>query len=56
MIDLMARKSIKQGLGFDLFGDMDIVTCLYSDMYLDESNIYHFAYWNRKQFYMDDKN
>ena len=40
---------------FDLFDDMDIVTCLYSDMYLDEGNIYHFAHWNRKQFYMDDK-
>lgn len=28
---------------FDLFGDMDIVTFLYSNIYLTEDNIYHFV-------------
>ena len=35
---------------FDLFGDMDIVTCLYSDTYIQEDNIYHFSHWNERQF------
>ena len=39
---------------FDLFDDMDIVTCLYSEMYIDEENIYHYVHWNEQQFYMDD--
>lgn len=38
---------------FDLFGDMDIVTWLYSDMYVTEDNMYHFVHWNEQQFYMD---
>ena len=40
---------------FDLFGDMDIVTCLYSDVYLQEDNAYHFSHWNEPMFYMDPK-
>lgn len=36
---------------FDLFGDMDVITCLYSDMYIDEENIYHFRHWTKEQFY-----
>ena len=39
---------------FDLFDDMDIVTCLYSEMYIDEENIYHYVHWNEQQFYMDN--
>jgi transcriptional regulator with XRE-family HTH domain len=39
---------------FDLFGDMDIVTCLYSDMYLSEDHCYHFIHWNEDQFYNDN--
>ena len=33
---------------------MDIVTCLYSDIYIDEENIYHYVHWNEQQFYMDN--
>lgn len=36
---------------FDLFGDMDIVTLLYSDYYLDKDNSYHFDHWREQQFY-----
>ena len=36
---------------FDLFGDMDIVTCLYSNIYIREDNIYHFEHWMDNQFW-----
>lgn len=39
------------GWVFDLFDDMDIVSCLYSDMYLKEDHIYHFVHWTEQQFY-----
>ena len=38
---------------FDLFGDMDVVACLYSDQCLSEAGIYHFDHWAEEQFYMD---
>ena len=40
---------------FDIFDDMDIVTCFYSDWYLlDSEHSYHFDHWFEEQFYMDD--
>lgn len=36
---------------YDLFDDCDIVTCLYSDIWLPEDNTYHFAHWGEKKFY-----
>jgi len=30
---------------FDLFGDEDVVTCLYSGMYLPKECMYHFDHW-----------
>lgn len=38
---------------FDLLGDMDIVTCLYSEEYLEEDHLYHFSHWNEPRFYRD---
>lgn len=38
---------------FELFGDMDIITFLYSDEYLDESHPYHYSHWSSQQFYME---
>lgn len=38
---------------FDLFGDMDIITFLYSNQYLDEDVTYHFVHWNERQFYIN---
>ena len=38
---------------FDMFGDMDIITFLYSNMYLAEDHPFHFEHWNDQQFYMD---
>lgn len=38
---------------FDLFDDMDIITFLYSDEYLDSDHPYHFSHWNDQQFYME---
>ena len=37
---------------FDLFDDMDIVTCLYSNDYLTDDHIYHFDHWMENQFYV----
>lgn len=37
---------------FDLFEDMDVVTCLYSGDYLSQDHIYHFDHWADYQFHM----
>ncbi|SDP36280.1 helix-turn-helix domain-containing protein [Selenomonas ruminantium] len=39
---------------FDLFDDMDIITFLYSDIYLDSKNPYHFSHWGDVQFYTNN--
>lgn len=36
---------------FDLFDDMDIVTWLYSNIYLTSDHTYHFEHWIDEQFY-----
>lgn len=36
---------------FELFGDMDVVTFLYSDFYLTKEHPYHFEHWKDNQFY-----
>ena len=36
---------------FDLFDDMDIITFLYSNIYLTRENTYHFDHWMEEQFY-----
>lgn len=36
---------------FDLFDDMDIITFLYSDMYVPNTVGYHFEHWTEDQFY-----
>jgi transcriptional regulator with XRE-family HTH domain len=38
---------------FDMFGDMDIITFLYSDEYLAKDHPFHFEHWSDQQFYMD---
>ena len=38
---------------FDLFDDMDIISFLYSDVYLSSEHPYHFLHWNDQQFYME---
>lgn len=35
---------------FDLLGDMDIITCLYSEQYLTQDHCYHFKHWLEGQF------
>ena len=39
---------------FDLFGDEDVVTFLYSNFYLDREHPYHFTHWNEQCFYIDE--
>lgn len=39
---------------FDIFDDMDIVTFLYSDYYLENSHPYHFEHWMDAQFYCEE--
>ena len=36
---------------FDLFDDMDIITYLYSDVYLEAEHPYHFSHWFADRFY-----
>lgn len=38
---------------FDIFGDMDLITFLYSDMYLTEGHPFHFNCWLERQFYCE---
>ena len=36
---------------FDLFDDMDIITFLYSNLWISTENPYHFNHWSEDQFY-----
>lgn len=38
---------------FDLFDDMDIISFLYSDIYLNSDHPYHFSHWAEQVFYTD---
>lgn len=38
---------------FDVFDDVDIITLLYSDIYVSSDNNYHFEHWLEGQFYCD---
>lgn len=38
---------------FDLFDDMDIISFLYSNVYLPPDHPYHFSHWTERQFYTD---
>lgn len=44
--------ALRDEWAFDLFEDMDIVTCLYSGDYLTSDHIYHFDHWTECQFHM----
>ena len=35
---------------YDLFDDSDIITFLYSDIWLPEDHTYHFSHWGEKEF------
>ena len=39
---------------YDLFDDMDIISFLYSDIYLGTNHPYHFFQWTKKQFYTNE--
>lgn len=38
---------------FNMFDDMDIISFLYSNVYLTEDHSFHFKHWCEQQFYMD---
>lgn len=38
---------------FDLFDDQDVVTFLYSNIYVSPEHIYHFDHWQEQTFYME---
>lgn len=40
---------------FDLLGDMDLITFLYSNSYLPADHPYHYSHWDDLQFYMDSE-
>lgn len=42
-----------EGWVFDLFDDKDIISFLYSNVYLDSYHSYHFSHWFDQQFYVD---
>ena len=39
---------------FDLFDDMDVITFLYSDIYVSEDHPYHFLHWSEDQLFVDE--
>ncbi|MBQ8590161.1 MAG: helix-turn-helix transcriptional regulator [Firmicutes bacterium] len=39
---------------YDLLGDMDIVTFLYSGLYVNNEEAYHYNRWNERQFYCEE--
>lgn len=39
---------------YDILGDMDIVTFLYSDLYLTNDQVYHFKNWSNSVFYTNE--
>ena len=43
----------EENFAFQLADDMDVVTFLYSDMYLTEASPYHFSHWDEQQFWTD---
>ena len=47
----ITRESRWQEWVYDLLEDMDVVTYLYSDLYLSEDEAYHFSRWKEWQFY-----
>lgn len=60
LMECMLPDMISQGIkgldswdewAFDLFGDMDVVTCLYSGDYLIPDHAYHFEHWGDWQFH-----
>lgn len=38
---------------FDLFDDIDIISNLYSNIYLNSEHPYHFSHWSEQQFYTE---
>ena len=38
---------------FDLFDDIDIISNLYSNTYLNSEHPYHFSHWSEQQFYTE---
>lgn len=38
---------------YDLFEDMDLITFLFSGVYLTDTHSYHFAHWMENQFFRD---
>ena len=38
---------------FDLFQDMDIISFLYSNVFLSSEHPYHFSHWSEQQFFME---
>lgn len=52
-IDGIDNNSYDKDWVFDLFGDMDIVTFLYSDLFLTPEISYHFSHWYEQQFFME---
>lgn len=42
-----------EDFAFDLCGDMDVVTWLYSGIPVNESHTYHFSHWLERQFHIE---
>lgn len=51
LIELSGGISGSEDWVFDLFGDMDIISFLYSNTYLNSDHPYHFFHWGDWQFY-----
>ena len=51
--EINEKSSYTEDWVFDLFGDMDIITFLYSGLYLDSNHSYHFKNWSKQQFHTE---
>ena len=46
------KENMPDGWVFDLFGDRDLISFLFSGQYLRKDHPYHFSHWDDLQFYM----
>lgn len=39
---------------FEMFGDIDIITFLFSGFFIDDEESYHFDHWTKRQFFIEN--
>lgn len=39
---------------FEMFDDIDIITFLFSGLFIDDEESYHFDHWTKRQFFIEN--